>query len=583
MFVTAMDQHHKRATTENGRPSLASAGDARVEAFFKLVRGLTREETDRHVDAILEQAQGNDDARGGDAQAVVDVFVLWAATRDVRGGKGERDLANWMLATLVHDYPETVTALLPLIPEYGSWLDVVSLMELEGVTEDLKKDLVSMMARQLRQDAEAERPSLCGKWAPRPKSAHGNTAKKIATALFPCESDSSALYRKMLAGINAKLGTVETLMCSGKWASIQPATVPARCLKINRAAFLNKKNEKNKKNKKNENTRTGTVRSDDPDRIECAANFTAHAIAAAKDPSKARMHGRVLHPHEMVSQYMKGTPFMRSHSGLEDDLILEAQWADLRERLREEMPLLGKMIPLVDVSGSMGGTPMEVAIALGILISELGVVRDRFVTFSSEPTWHHLDPSWSLREKVRSARSANWGQTTDLQKALDMILQACVEGDVPPHEVGDLSFVILSDMQFDMARRDKNPWETQYEALVSSFKETGLKSKWGTPYPVPNIVFWNLRSGTKDFPVDASTRGVQMVSGFSSNMLKLFMKGDLDQLQGATTGDETGPSPYDTLRSVLDDPRYHAVRDTCARVGEGVMANYEAGKAEDEV
>ena len=32
---------------------------------------------------------------------------------------------------------------------------------------------------------------------------------------------------------------------------------------------------------------------------------------------------------------------------------------------------LGKLVPLVDVSGSMGGTPMEAAIALGILVSEL--------------------------------------------------------------------------------------------------------------------------------------------------------------------------------------------------------------------
>lgn len=550
-----------------------SAGDARVEAFFKLVRGLTREETDRHVDAILEQAQGNNDARGGDAQAVVDVFVLWAATRDVRGGKGERDLANWMLATLVHDYPETVTALLPLIPEYGSWLDVVSLLELEDIPEDLKKELVSMMVLQLQRDVDAARPSLCGKWAPGPKSAHSAVAKKIAIALFPDETHPSAPYRKMLAGINARLGTVETLMCSGKWASIAPATVPARCLKTHRAAFMNQSIGKGPKK----------VRSEHEDRVQCAANFTAHALAAVKDPSKARMHGRVLHPHEMVAQYMKRLQFRGSRSEPEVDLILEAQWSDLRERLRDEMPLLGKMIPLVDVSGSMTGTPMEVAIALGILVSELGVVRDRFITFSSDPAWHCLDPAWSLRDKVKSAISANWGMSTDIQRAFDLILRACIEGGVPPQEVGELSLVILSDMQFDSARGNKNPWETQHEALVSSFKEAGLKSKWSKPYPLPNIVFWNLRGDTKDFPVDASTRGVQMVSGFSPNMLKLFMKGDLDQMQVETNGDDTGPNSYDTLRSVLDDPRYHVVRDTCARVGEGMMKGYDAGKAEDEV
>ena len=45
-------------------------------------------------------------------------------------------------------------------------------------------------------------------------------------------------------------------------------------------------------------------------------------------------------------------------------------WARCRCPLRAALPKpidLGKLVPLVDVSGSMFGTPMEVAIALGIL------------------------------------------------------------------------------------------------------------------------------------------------------------------------------------------------------------------------
>ena len=37
----------------------------------------------------------------------------------------------------------------------------------------------------------------------------------------------------------------------------------------------------------------------------------------------------------------------------------------------EKIVDLGNIVPLVDVSGSMSGTPMEVAIALGILVSEI--------------------------------------------------------------------------------------------------------------------------------------------------------------------------------------------------------------------
>ena len=41
----------------------------------------------------------------------------------------------------------------------------------------------------------------------------------------------------------------------------------------------------------------------------------------------------------------------------------------------------------------------------------------------------------------------------------------------------------------------------------------------------PTIVFWNVRGDTHSFPAAADTPGVEMVSGFSQNLLKLFMEG----------------------------------------------------------
>merc|ERR1712232_577180 len=56
--------------------------------------------------------------------------------------------------------------------------------------------------------------------------------------------------------------------------------------------------------------------------------------------------------------------------GGQEDPMLEAQWVDMRKSLMEK----GVMPPalcMVDVSGSMGGLPMEVSIALGILLSQI--------------------------------------------------------------------------------------------------------------------------------------------------------------------------------------------------------------------
>jgi hypothetical protein len=581
MFAAAMDKHGPgNVTTANGRPSLATTGDARIDAFFKFVRGLSREGVERHVAAILAQA-----ARAEDAETAADAFVLWAQTRDVRGGKGERDLARWTLVALALRYPATAVALVPLIPEFGSWRDVVSLLETEGVPMPLKKALVELYSARLSHDAkEGTDPTLAAKWAPREKSGQKPVALLLATALFPGDKAALPKYRKLISSICETLDVAERKMCAGEWADIKPGGVPARCLKIHRAAFMNEKKNRNRNRNRNKNNdeEEPALRSELEDRVQCAKNFTEHALAAAKDPKKASMHGRVLHPHEMVKEYM----YSRNNK---EDCILEAQWVNLRESLREEMPALGKMVPIVDVSGSMGGTPMEVAIALGVLISEVThpVMRDRFITFHSDPMWHVLDKGWSLQRKVKSAQSARWGMNTNFQKALDLVLNACVKGDVPPEEVGELSLVVLSDMQFDRAQSSPCTcnWETQYGALKRSFNEAGLRSKFGTPYPVPRVIFWNLEGDTGDFPVKCKTVGVDMVSGFSPSLLKLFMEDKLEDAMTQMDLDAPGNAkggPYVTLRKALDDPRYFPVRRICAQVAEGALRGYVAPVEEEE-
>ena len=71
---------------------------------------------------------------------------------------------------------------------------------------------------------------------------------------------------------------------------------------------------------------------------------------------------------------------------------------------------LGNVVPLVDVSGSMSGTPMEVAIALGILVSEITSpsYANRCMTFSARPEWVEIDPSMSLEEKVNQVQSSHY-------------------------------------------------------------------------------------------------------------------------------------------------------------------------------
>ena len=72
---------------------------------------------------------------------------------------------------------------------------------------------------------EAPKLSLLGQWAPREGGAHERKAKLaslIATSMFGANKPAAQRkYRKLVAKLNAALGTTEVLMAANRWAEIQ--------------------------------------------------------------------------------------------------------------------------------------------------------------------------------------------------------------------------------------------------------------------------------------------------------------------------------------------------------------------------
>lgn len=69
--------------------------------------------------------------------------------------------------------------------------------------------------------------------------------------------------------------------------------------------------------------------------------------------------------------------------------VAELQWS----RMVEDMSKKGKLtncLAVTDVSASMGGFPMELSIALGLLVSELSEepCNGKLITFSENPELH---------------------------------------------------------------------------------------------------------------------------------------------------------------------------------------------------
>jgi hypothetical protein len=204
-------------------------------------------------------------------KTIEDAFVLAFHTRAIRGGKGERALFYKMMEELNAEHPTICRAVADLIPEFGSWRDVFVLADkFFGMT--LCGVLLNLAATQLRNDSitkEGERISLCAKWAPR-EGKHGDgLARRLALLMFPdAPTTRMANYRHLVAGLNRRLSTVETLMSSGHWADIKPSAVPLRAGKLYKSAFLNivKKGE----------TVTSLRYPDNEDRMACRATFESY-------------------------------------------------------------------------------------------------------------------------------------------------------------------------------------------------------------------------------------------------------------------------------------------------------------------
>jgi hypothetical protein len=393
----------------------------------------------------------------------------------------------------------------------------------------------------------------------RSKKADRGTMDALGKNLKAAQQSCYKRYRQLCARLNKHIKTAEVMMCDveGKWDHLVPGAIPARCLKIHRKAFFNQICKGPNK---------GQQRSTRADRIACAEKFVKHMEEAIKNPGgKKKVHGKNLMPHELVQIYFEGRE-------TEMDLTLEAQWVDIREKLKES-GALGKFVVMSDVSGSMSGIPMMVSIAFGVLISELNhpAFRNRFLTFESDPKWHILKEGDNLFQKVQSAKNARWGGSTNFESALNLILRRCVEGNVPADEVMEMTFAIFSDMQFNTADgqdgyygRGGPAFSTKIQKIKAAFAKAGYKDPETGEGLMPRMLFWNLRGDTLDFPCDANTPGVDMVSGFSANGLKAFMAGE--EMQSADP--DKKETPYDGMRKQLDVERYDPIRALCGAVGE---------------
>ncbi|OMO88243.1 hypothetical protein COLO4_20345 [Corchorus olitorius] len=389
--------------------------------------------------------------------------------------------------------------------------------------ECLKEDMESMKSGELR------KIGLAAKWCPSVDSAFDKSTllcEGIARKIFPrenypeYESMEEAHYaykvrdrlrKEVLVPLHKVLELPEVYIGANKWDSIPYNRVASVAMKFYKEKFF--KHDKERFAKYLEDVKSG----------------------------KSSIAAGALLPHEIIES-------LNDSDGGE---VAELQW----QRMVNDLLQKGKLrncMAVSDVSGSMDGIPMEVSVALGVLVSELSEEpwKGKLITFSENPQLQMVQGR-NLKEKTDFVRRMQWGANTDFQKVFDLILDVAVKGQLKPEQMIKRLFV-FSDMEFDQAsghrpygyyRRyetetetDSRQWETDYQVIVRKFTEKGYGES------IPQIVFWNLRD-SKATPVPGTQNGVALVSGFSKNLIKMFLDqdGDINAeaiMEAAISGEE---------------------------------------------
>ena len=295
-----------------------------------------------------------------------------------------------------------------------------------------------------------EKDRLACKWAPRKCS-------ELRDEL----GFTNREYRKWLKRYSE---TVEQKMSEKEWGEIGYSSVPGSAMRRYSGAFT-----------KQDSKRFDEWKNDKTSKASVSATY----------------------PHEVLA--------------CDDEALAEKLWSNLPDLLSESKE---NILPMIDVSGSMFGQPLAVAMSLGMYLAERtkGEFRDLFLTFSEHPELVRLQGD-TVVERLQNIQSADWGMNTDFGKAFEHILRVAKKHNVLPDSMPTM-LLVLSDMQFD---ESQGRTDTHFSWMEEEFEKAG--------YKLPKIVFWNLEAhfGT---PARCSDDSVAMVSGFSPSIMKAILNAE---------------------------------------------------------
>lgn len=391
--------------------------------------------------------------------------------RDIRKGQGERKTFRVLLKWLANNHSDVAEKNLLNVPFYGRWDDLYSLM---GTS--MEKTVFSIFSTQLKEDIRAmkkgESVSLLAKWL-KSENTSSKESKQLARKTREALKLTPRKYRKILSALRAYIDVIEVKMCSGNWSEIDFEKVTSKASLIYRKAFGKHDQER----------------------------YAAYLKSVEK--GEAKMNAGAVYPYEIVENVM--------NSCTEQDIkALDLLWKSMPNWL-EGNEHSGMVI--ADTSGSMAGRPLTVAVSLAIYFAQRnnGPFKNTWMNFSNNPTFQTLKGS-NLKEIINNINRTNWGYSTNLQSAFDLIWSTAVKNKVSQKDMPQVLYIV-SDMEFNSACTSNS--KTNFEVMKEKFTNAG--------YELPKVVWWNVNARNDQYPIREDDTGTALVSGCSPSILKSLL------------------------------------------------------------
>lgn len=411
--------------------------------------------------------------------------------RDVRGGQGERRFFRVCLKWLANYDTEAVIRNISHVAEFGRYDDLYCLVGTKA-----EKAAFTFIKKQLMLDMECKTPSLLAKWL---KSENTSSLESVKLAKITRQylGMTARQYRKTLSILRAKINVLERLMSAGKWADIEFDKIPSKAGLIYKNAFARH----------------------DVERMQVNPQAVSYE-AFAKDENTT-VNAKTLYPYEVVEKAinaMGGFNYWgRTKDVPLDDtnrLMVNKYWANLKDYF-DGATL--NALPVVDTSGSMRGTPIHVAISLGLYCAERnrGPFADHYISFSSRPQLIRTE-GVDFCDKVNRIYQTNLCENTNIEATFDLILNTAIENNLSSDELPE-NIIVISDMEFDAAR--------SWHAAPAETLMEGIERKWNrTGYKMPKLIFWNCAARNDRIPMK-DKNGITFVSGASPVIYEMIMSG----------------------------------------------------------